>query len=108
MPPSYLFDTNILSHLIRQPQGPVAARIAEVGEGNVLTSIVVACELRCSPHYYEPGGRRFESCRARQPLKCELTERYPRSTEHEMHRSQAVYGGACAFFNLGVVNRKHG
>jgi hypothetical protein len=25
-----------------------------------------------------------------------------------MHRSQAVYGGACAFFNLGVVNRKHG
>jgi tRNA(fMet)-specific endonuclease VapC len=43
---SYLLDTNILSHLVRQPQGPVAARIAEVGEDNVLTSIIVACELR--------------------------------------------------------------
>jgi len=43
---SYLLDTNILSHLIRQPQGVVAERIAEVGEANVLTSVVVACELR--------------------------------------------------------------
>jgi tRNA(fMet)-specific endonuclease VapC len=31
---------------VRQPQGPIAARIAEVGEDNVLTSIVVACEVR--------------------------------------------------------------
>lgn len=43
---TYLLDTNVLSHLVRQPQGVVAARIAEVGEGAVLTSIVVACELR--------------------------------------------------------------
>ena len=43
---SYLLDTDILSHLVRQPQGPVALRIAEVGEDSVLTSIVVACELR--------------------------------------------------------------
>ena len=42
----YLLDTNILSHVVRQPQGPVAARIAQVGEDRVLTSIVVACELR--------------------------------------------------------------
>ena len=42
----YLLDTNILSHLVRQPQGPVAQRIAEVGEANVLTSVIVACELR--------------------------------------------------------------
>jgi tRNA(fMet)-specific endonuclease VapC len=42
----YLLDTNILSHLVRQPQGAVAIRIAAVGEDNVLTSIVVACELR--------------------------------------------------------------
>jgi tRNA(fMet)-specific endonuclease VapC len=42
----YLLDTSILSHLIRQPQGVVALRIAEVGEANVLTSVVVACELR--------------------------------------------------------------
>jgi tRNA(fMet)-specific endonuclease VapC len=43
---SYLLDTNIVSHLIRYPQGPIAARIAEVGEDHVLTSIIVACELR--------------------------------------------------------------
>lgn len=42
----YLLDTNILSHLVRQPQGPVARQIAAVGEDNVLTSVVVACELR--------------------------------------------------------------
>jgi tRNA(fMet)-specific endonuclease VapC len=42
----YLLDTNILSHLIRQPQGPIAIRIADVGEDNVVTSIIVACELR--------------------------------------------------------------
>lgn len=46
MPPSYLLDTNILSHLVRQPQGPVADHIADVGEENVLTSVIVACELR--------------------------------------------------------------
>lgn len=37
MPPLYLLDTNILSHLVRQPQGPVAEHIAAVGEANVLT-----------------------------------------------------------------------
>ena len=42
----YLLDTNIVSHLVRQPQGPIAARIANVGEEDVLTSIIVACELR--------------------------------------------------------------
>jgi tRNA(fMet)-specific endonuclease VapC len=42
----YLLDTNILSHLVRQPQGAVAEHIADVGEANVLTSIIVACELR--------------------------------------------------------------
>jgi tRNA(fMet)-specific endonuclease VapC len=42
----YLLDTNTISHLIRSPQGPVAERIAAVGEGNVLTSVIVACELR--------------------------------------------------------------
>jgi len=46
MPRSYLLDTNVLSHLVRQPQGVVAARIAAIGEANVLSSIVVACELR--------------------------------------------------------------
>jgi tRNA(fMet)-specific endonuclease VapC len=42
----YLLDTNILSALIRQPQGPVAATLARRGYGTVCTSIVVAAELR--------------------------------------------------------------
>ena len=42
----YLLDTNILSELVRHPQGSVAKRIVEVGEDKVVTSIVVACELR--------------------------------------------------------------
>ena len=42
----YLLDTNIVSDLVRNPQGKVAARIARVGEESVCTSIIVAAELR--------------------------------------------------------------
>jgi len=42
----YLLDTNILSDLIRLPQGPVAERIAAAGESTVCTSVIVAAELR--------------------------------------------------------------
>ena len=42
----FLLDTNILSDLVRNPQGPVADRIADVGEAVVCTSIIVAAELR--------------------------------------------------------------
>jgi len=47
-PARYLLDTNILSDLIRNPQGRIAERIAAVGEAAVFTSIVVASELRFS------------------------------------------------------------
>lgn len=42
----YLLDTNVLSALIRQPQGPVAAILARRGYGSICTSIIVAAELR--------------------------------------------------------------
>ena len=42
----YLLDTNIISDVMRSSKGKTAARIAEVGENNVFTSIIVACELR--------------------------------------------------------------
>ena len=42
----YLLDTNIISDLIRNPQGKAAKRIARVGENNICTSILVAAELR--------------------------------------------------------------
>jgi tRNA(fMet)-specific endonuclease VapC len=42
----FLLDTNILSDLVRYPQGLVAQRIASEGEESVCTSIIVAAELR--------------------------------------------------------------
>ncbi|MBI5128102.1 MAG: type II toxin-antitoxin system VapC family toxin [Rhodopseudomonas palustris] len=42
----YLLDTNILSDLIKNPQGKAARRIAKVGESAICTSIIVASELR--------------------------------------------------------------
>lgn len=44
--PRYLLDTNILSDLVRHPQGKVAQMIAARGEAAVCTSIIVAAELR--------------------------------------------------------------
>jgi tRNA(fMet)-specific endonuclease VapC len=42
----YMLDTNIISDLIRNPQGKAAKRVAKVGEDNICTSIIVAAELR--------------------------------------------------------------
>ena len=42
----YLLDTNIVSDLVRSPQGKVAQHIRKVGEAQVCTSIIVAAELR--------------------------------------------------------------
>jgi tRNA(fMet)-specific endonuclease VapC len=42
----YLLDTNILSDLVRNPQGLVARKIEAAGERSVCTSIIVAGELR--------------------------------------------------------------
>ena len=43
---TYLLDTNILSDLIKNPQGKVAKKISQAGEEHVCTSIIVASELR--------------------------------------------------------------
>ena len=43
---AYLLDTNILSDLVRNPQGVVAAKITKAGEDTVCTSVIVAAELR--------------------------------------------------------------
>jgi len=42
----FLLDTNVVSNLIREPQGRVADRIKVLGENRVCTSIIVAAELR--------------------------------------------------------------
>ena len=46
----YMLDTNIISDLIKNPQGRAAKRVAKqvtkAGEDNICTSIIVAAELR--------------------------------------------------------------
>jgi len=44
--PRYLLDTNILSDLVRNPSGRIADRIAEIGDRQICTSVIVAAELR--------------------------------------------------------------
>lgn len=41
-----MLDTNIVSDLVRNPQGRAAARLAEHGDAGVCVSVVTACELR--------------------------------------------------------------
>jgi tRNA(fMet)-specific endonuclease VapC len=62
----FLLDTNILSELIRQPDGAVASKIAEVGEDAIATSIIVAGELRY-------GARRRGSPRLTSKIELLLT-----------------------------------
>ena len=42
----FLLDTSVLSDLVRNPQGRTARRLAEHGDDSVVTSILVAAELR--------------------------------------------------------------
>ena len=42
----YLLDTNVVSDLVRHPQGRIFQRIREVGEAQICSSIIVAAELR--------------------------------------------------------------
>ncbi|EIF29039.1 putative nucleic acid-binding protein, contains PIN domain [Burkholderia sp. Ch1-1] len=42
----YLLDTNIISDMIRNPSGQVAARIEHIDPKAICTSVVVAAELR--------------------------------------------------------------
>jgi tRNA(fMet)-specific endonuclease VapC len=43
---AYLLDSNILSDLVRNPQGTVAGQITRAGENSICTSVIVAAELR--------------------------------------------------------------
>ena len=61
----YLLDTNIVSDLIRAPQGRAAAQIRVVGEAQVRTSIIVAAELRF-------GARKLGSPRLTERLEAVL------------------------------------
>ena len=45
-PGRYLLDTNILSAMARNPQGPILGHIRQKGSASLCTSIVVACEVQ--------------------------------------------------------------
>ena len=61
----YLLDTNIVSDLVRNPQGKAAAQIAAIDERRICTSIIVAAEL----HY---GAMRRGSARLTAQLETVL------------------------------------
>ena len=42
----YLFDTNLLSAVVKHPTGPAARRLAALHRDVCCTSLIVACELR--------------------------------------------------------------
>ena len=46
MTKQYMLDTNVISSLMSEPNGRVAAKIEKVGEGCICCSIIVAGELR--------------------------------------------------------------
>jgi tRNA(fMet)-specific endonuclease VapC len=79
----YLLDTTTLSDLIRQPQGRVADRIEEVGEENVLTSVIVACELRY-------GAAKRASRRLTKQVEAVLSALTVRSLESDVERIYAA------------------
>ena len=62
----FLLDTNIVSHLVRHPQGVIRDRIAEVGEETVCVSLLVAAELRF-------GAARKQSARLTQQVEAVLS-----------------------------------
>ena len=66
MLPRYLLDTNVVSDLVRHPQGRVAARVAAVGEPAVCTSIVVGAALRY-------GAEKSGSARLRERIQLVLS-----------------------------------
>ena len=83
----YLLDTNILSRLVRQPQGPVADHIADVGEANVLTSVIVACELRY-------GAAKRGSRKLTRQVEAVLSAMTIRPLESDIERVYASIRGA--------------
>lgn len=62
----FLLDTNIVSHLVRYPQGVIRDRIAEVGEETVCVSLLVAADLRF-------GAARQQSARLTQQVEAVLS-----------------------------------
>jgi tRNA(fMet)-specific endonuclease VapC len=42
----FMLDTNVVSHVLRHPDGPAARRFRAFGQGELCVSVIVAMELR--------------------------------------------------------------
>ena len=62
----YLLDTNIVSDLVRNPQGRVAQHIRKIGEAQICTSIIVARRIAL-------WGRKKQSVRLTTQLEAVLS-----------------------------------
>jgi tRNA(fMet)-specific endonuclease VapC len=60
-----MLDTNIVSDLIRNPQGAAARRIAKAGEDRICTGIVVAAQLDAQRAARSGSSRPSRTCSAR-------------------------------------------
>jgi tRNA(fMet)-specific endonuclease VapC len=69
----YLLDTNIVSEMMNNPQGRVMSLIADVGEDNVFTSIIVLSEIR---YGIEKKGSQRLVTRLREILEVLPVERF--------------------------------
>jgi stress-induced morphogen len=88
-PLRFLLDTNIVSDLVRHPQGIVYDRIAEEGEETVCISLIVAAELR------------FGAARKR-------SERLTRQVEAELARHRNSSDVGMRFRRLALPERATG
>lgn len=79
----YLLDTNIISELVRNPQGIIRDRIAVVGEDAICTSIIVSSEL----HF---GVEKKGSIRLRNQLEAILSAIVIIPFEEPVDRQYAV------------------
>jgi tRNA(fMet)-specific endonuclease VapC len=82
---TYLLDTNIISHVMRNPTGLVAQRIfgreEQDGNSTVCTSLVVQCELLFGLHKlpnpkWERQYQRAMACITVEPLGQEVVAHY--------------------------------
>ena len=53
----YLLDTNVVSYMVRQPQSPLARRVASLSPDSFAISVVVAAELQYGAQ--ERGSKRL-------------------------------------------------
>lgn len=54
----YLLDTNVISNVIRYPDGEAAKRVAQLSRGELWTSIIVSAELKFG--YTKTSSERLE------------------------------------------------